>query len=425
MTAFAAGGPAVALTTPENSRLFVPYDDPVSKVRSYLLRPGLLGHNQQSLYFTAKSMTDDGRFLVFDVSDKEDFSEPTGGEVRFNTRFRRKGVVDFLRDEAYVLQDVPGAIPFLDRKTGRLYFADYEAVHCRNLAGDPSKDEIVCRVPDEFRCAYPDPEQRVCTHLTLSSDRKKAFLDIRRADGRSDPGTLDLTTGAFTRWAHFDFFANHGQFCPSDDGLAMVAREMAGNLTFDELTPEQRLAAKHLCPNLAPIMSDVRRPTTAKWPRVHLVKSDGSVREVFSEKAFYAYHECFTDDGRAIVFCTSGQGVEIVDLKTMRHENIPECRGSHAVLSPCRRFVAYDACVGGASWRGCPWQVCLFDRVARKTVVLWLRKNAYAPRACQSLLHPDPHPQFVCNGRYVVSTISREPGRMDLCVTPVSEQLFK
>ena len=237
-TASRAPRSGAAPTAPEHSRLFVAYDDPVSKVRSYLLRPGLLGHNQQSLYFTAKSMTDDGRFLVFDVSDKEGLSEPTGGEVRFNTRFRRKGVVDFLRDEAYLLQDVPGAIPFLDRKASRLYYVDYEAVHCRNLAGDPRKDEIVCRVPDEFRCAYPDPEQRVCTHLTLSPDRRKAFLDIRRADGRSDPGTLDLTTGAFARWTHFDFFANHGQFCPSDDGLAMVAREMAGNLTFDELTPE-------------------------------------------------------------------------------------------------------------------------------------------------------------------------------------------
>ena len=51
--------------TPETSPLFVRHVDDGSGVVSYVLRPGLVDHNQQSMYFTHKSMTDDGRFLVF------------------------------------------------------------------------------------------------------------------------------------------------------------------------------------------------------------------------------------------------------------------------------------------------------------------------------------------------------------------------
>ena len=56
---------ASGLKTPETSSLFVPSTDPDSGVKSYVLRPGLTDWNQQSIYFTAKSMTDDGRFLLF------------------------------------------------------------------------------------------------------------------------------------------------------------------------------------------------------------------------------------------------------------------------------------------------------------------------------------------------------------------------
>ena len=51
---------AAGMKTPATSKLFVKHVDPRSGVVSYLLKPGLVAFNQQSLYFTAKSMTDDG-----------------------------------------------------------------------------------------------------------------------------------------------------------------------------------------------------------------------------------------------------------------------------------------------------------------------------------------------------------------------------
>ena len=55
---------AAEVKTPETSKLFVRHEDPETKVVSYLLKLGLVAFNQQSLYFTAKSMIDDGRFIV-------------------------------------------------------------------------------------------------------------------------------------------------------------------------------------------------------------------------------------------------------------------------------------------------------------------------------------------------------------------------
>ena len=51
--------------TPETSRLFERQVEPLSGHTYYLLKPVAGKHSRQSLYFTAKSMTDDGRFLMF------------------------------------------------------------------------------------------------------------------------------------------------------------------------------------------------------------------------------------------------------------------------------------------------------------------------------------------------------------------------
>ena len=53
------------MKTPETSKNFVKHVDKTTKIVSYFLKPGLMDDTQQSWYFTAKSMTDDGRFLLF------------------------------------------------------------------------------------------------------------------------------------------------------------------------------------------------------------------------------------------------------------------------------------------------------------------------------------------------------------------------
>ena len=53
------------IKSPENSPLFEKTVDPESGVVSYSLRCGSPDDNNQALHFVTKSMTEDGRFLVF------------------------------------------------------------------------------------------------------------------------------------------------------------------------------------------------------------------------------------------------------------------------------------------------------------------------------------------------------------------------
>ena len=101
---------AATASTPETSPLFKRHVDRSSGVVSYVLEPGRFAHNQQSIYFTAKSMTDDGRFLVFDVSDDE-FAVRDGKHVKVK---KQKAVIDFMRDKVILLLGIGGQIPFVD-----------------------------------------------------------------------------------------------------------------------------------------------------------------------------------------------------------------------------------------------------------------------------------------------------------------------
>ena len=58
------------MKTPETSKLFRKSVDPKSGVVSYVL-DARIAEEQQSLYFTQKSMTEDGRFLVFRICGGE------------------------------------------------------------------------------------------------------------------------------------------------------------------------------------------------------------------------------------------------------------------------------------------------------------------------------------------------------------------
>ncbi|MBO5991265.1 MAG: EamA family transporter, partial [Lentisphaeria bacterium] len=81
------------MATPETSKHFCKHIDPESGVVSYIFDSVYPGLNHQSLYFTQKSMTDDGRFLVFHVS---------GGWLGNQ---KNLAVYDFLHEKAYMIAD--------------------------------------------------------------------------------------------------------------------------------------------------------------------------------------------------------------------------------------------------------------------------------------------------------------------------------
>ena len=125
--ALASAVDASAVKTPAQSKLFDRHVDPLSGVVSYILRPGMLKFHQQSLYFTAKSMTDDGRFILLDVAPDEKAVKGT------STRTRVKALVDLLKDEAFVLDRTNGLIPWLDVERDQLWWLNAAGVHRRDL----------------------------------------------------------------------------------------------------------------------------------------------------------------------------------------------------------------------------------------------------------------------------------------------------
>ena len=133
---------ARGMKTPETSKFFQRHEDPESHVVSWIIKPGLTAHNQQSFYFTTKSMTDDGRFLMFHrVNDELD---------RKVTHAKRLAIIDFLTDTLIPLDDVR-ALPFADVETDQIWYIKDDGICRRDLLVDPKKEIRVCEIPSALR----------------------------------------------------------------------------------------------------------------------------------------------------------------------------------------------------------------------------------------------------------------------------------
>ena len=390
--------------TPETSRNFVKFVDPESKAVSYLLKPGQFAFNQQSIYFTTQSMTDDGRFLIFDGSnDERDKPANHSKHVWF---------VDFLTDEVHHLAVIGGKIPFLDVKTGELYWIDGSGVHKRDLRTGGKTDILVCPLPPELISKNKPNKTRYCTHLTLTADRTQAFLDVD-IDGKYIQGMLNLKTGKWTQWTDADFCCNHGQINPANDRLALVAMEYASTMTLPELGRERLPGEKLRCP---PYVTNIWRPRDTVYPRLWLCEPG---RKTMIPPALfnYATHENFTADGKAFYYCA--KGVVLCDLASRRQWRVNPISTQHATMSADLRYVTGD-CSRDGWYRGCAWTCMFWNRDTHRGMYIFSKRPRLNPREDESKLHPDPHPQFVAKDRYIVSTMIGEDHRMNLCVTPVA-----
>ena len=383
------------LFTPETSRLFERRIEPLSGHAYCLLKPFAGEHSRQSLYFTAKSMTDDGRFLLFWAYDVPENGQGRGQKATY--------AVDFAADKIVKLPITP-QIPFIDVKTDQVWYFR------RDPSGDSRKD-AVCRLDlknslaDEiFVCNMPEAlvmdvkkVHYYATHPTLTRDRKKMFI-ATHLDDRYEQGCINLETGTWESWGRTPFFANHDQLCPADDNLALVAWEACAR-TEDALA---------------------YRKKTGWYPRMWLCRPDGS-RELQPSKLpnrNYATHEHWTEDGSGFYWCH--EGVLLQDLATGKQSEIVPWKAAHAAMTADNRYVTFDHSVG--KWyRGCQWQVGFWNREAGRGTYIFPYRPALCSDKPGSKRHPDPHPQFVCNDRYVVCTINSADGHMDLAVVPVDQ----
>ena len=172
------------LRTPATSKHFEKRIDPVSGVVSYALSLGV-ERNVQSLYFTAKSMTADGRFLLVDVSRNERLNnfDAQGRPLKKAPANRKhKALVDFLKDELVELPEVDGQIPFVDVKDDYMVYFRNQAFYRRDFRA-PTAETKLCDYPADLaagrqECFCPDRQAR---HNMLSADKKYVVYDVAPA----------------------------------------------------------------------------------------------------------------------------------------------------------------------------------------------------------------------------------------------------
>ncbi len=373
------------MKTPETSKLFRKYVDPKSGVVSYVLA-ARIAEEQQSLYFTQKSMTEDGRFLVFSIC---------GGERRTEKTI---ALIDFLKDELLSLE-VRGGHPFLDTTTAMLYWFEADGFFRMDLRAASRQKEKLCDIPKELKDEGKQVKSLV-THVTLTADRSQVFMDAR-VDDRFIQGMLDIKTGRFEKWGEEAVCVNHGQINPVNDRLALCAHETRWT---DSQNVEHRI-----------------QKVDGVYPRLLLVEPNGK-RRIVPPLNNYATHEYWSADGKGFYYCSFGKqsGVVYYDLASGQQRLVaPVGALHHATMTTDHRYFTYDRSVG-PWYRGCSWQVGFYNSVTGKGIFLYSVLPAFNTKEEPSKLHPDPHPQFVCGDRYIVCTINRGDGRMDVSVTPVA-----
>lgn len=360
----------------EESACFKKHVSPQTDVVSYILDVPGVAKNKQSIYFTHKSMTDDGRFLLFHGSDSNNFRE----KVLY--------VLDIKKEKVFKLTDTH-MIPFLDVKTNQVYYINRDGLYRHDLNISPGKPIKLADFPADIKKL--GKVRHICTHLTLTRDRKQVFLDMKINEYYIQ-GMLDIATGKFTIWGKTDFFINHGQIHPFRNDLALCAWENLRGMKVN-----------------------------GKYPRLWLLEPGGK-RKMIPPLAGYATHECWSEDGKGFYYCSSG--VYYHDLASGKQKKIVPMPASHASMSGDNKYVTFDHIAGEQWYRGCEWRIGFYNRETGKGLYFYPFLAAYNKANEKNDMHPDPHPQFVCNGKYIISTVNLGTGNMDLSITPV-DQLIK
>ena len=408
------GGAFGTVKSPAESRLFERFEDPKSGAVSYLLRKGVAGFNQQHLYFSTKSMTDDGRFMVISYAEDE------ASDAVTNEAQKAFAVIDFGKDAAYSLPSVGKfSIPFLDVKTDRLYCADRtdESMCMFDLKSDtPARKIRLCDMPRDILAL--GPINRWYTHLTLTADRTRAFLDISVTGKRWIQGLLRLSDGSFEKWGETDFPCGHCQINPVDDRVAYGGRSRPGWYRV----PDKRKGAKPGDTRLVQI------PKGTVYPCMWLLRPGEKPRMIPSRDINHSTHQNWTEDGKGWYWCSripgekkhswAKWGVYYYDLATDSETKISDVQAGHAAMNADRSAITYDWGEWLESEHRYSWRVGYQDLRTRKETFLFSGMPKYRDR---SNLHPHPHPQFVCRDRWMLTTVIMPGERLSVALAPVEQ----
>lgn len=367
------------MKTPQTSRLFTRWTHPKTGIDSYILTERL-APVQQSLYYVVQSMTDDGRYLWLRCA-----YPPEGGRYAQAVL----GVVDFERDELRVYPETqhPTAAAGVDLKTGDVYWGNDIDIWKRGPAAS-DKPVRIGRFPDEI--AQGRKPERLATHLTFSADQKSLAIDTRFG-GEFYIGDMPLDGSPMRVWQRIDKFHDHAIFSPTDPDLILFAHEYwqePANQPFNGATPYHRM-----------------------W----LIRRGGRAEPVLKAPVSHSGHEWWDADGKHVWYVHYGVGIKKVDLASREETVMWPGRLSHGFSDRTSRYLTAD-------WMLDPKVsdciVYFYDTQTKKQLEI-VSRPPLAEHLTQ-ITHLHPHPQFVCQDRYICYTTTVHD-RVDVALTPTDQ----
>ena len=381
-----------------------------SGVVSYLVRSDVIGwDNSQSLYYIMDEITNDERFLIFMVSDNEfrpSYHSPT----------RSAKILDLQTRKLYVFYASDGCYPYLDPAEDKLYYFLYDnnstrtggKFYRRDLLVDPSVDIPLAEYPRELVVGGVNYAiKRAVSHITLTSDKQKVFLDswVKEPPGEAFHwGLLDLYTGEWDEWgSSTEENVTHGQLNPMHDDEALCAT--------DGWTDSKGETHK------------MKKDDDGTSRRMQYIKN-GVMQTIRPDEDNGATHEGWADDGDHVYWCSSG--IHFRNIRTGVHRKVLSTepgvtQATHCNPSHDMSYWTFDD--NSPYWyRGCKWKVSFYNDVTGKQVFIHSDLPAIAVDSEQpSRIHPDPHPHFVCNDKYIICSAAQDDGNLHFSITPVDQ----
>lgn len=379
-----------------------------SGVVSYLVRSDAIGwDNSQTLYYMMNEITNDERFLIFMVSDNE-------FRPNYHVATHSAKILDLQTRKTYNFYASDGGYPYLDPVEDKLYYvlvASNKAsakFYRRDLLIDPGVDIPLADFPQELLAAgVNSPIKRAVSHITLTSDKKKVFLDswIKGTSGESFHwGLLDLYSGEWDEWgSSTEENFTHGQLNPLHDEEAICAT--------DGWTDSKGTSHK------------IQKDSDGTTRRMQYVKK-GYTETIMPDTDNGASHEGWAPDGDTAYWCSAG--IHIRNIRTGVHRKILATtpgvtQATHCHPSVDMKYWTYDD--NSPYWyRGCSWKVQFYNDVTGKQVFIHSKLPAIAvDKNYPSRIHPDPHPHFVCNDKYIICSAAQDDGNLHCSITPVDQ----
>ena len=391
---------------------FETFTDPVSGVVSYYLKSEAIGKdNSQTVYFNGCEMTNDERFIYALTTTNEEKIR-----LKQTTQSQEKHgiIIDLAKRKMYRVPS-PNGYPWLDPEEDVLYYCTFSAdrtsatFYKRELLVDPTKVIKLASIPSTIvPTGVNRPISRVVSHISLTSDKQKVLIDSWIAD-QFIWGLLDLYTGAWEEWGHSPYVhMTHGMMNPKHDDEALLAVD-----GWDD-----RSGAHH------PIAYD----PDGTYPRIQFVKKGSTKTIKPNPDTNDATHEGWTSDGDYIYWCSAGINVRSVRNGDLYQKVLNTTPGIDAATHCCPskdlKYWTFDDNTP-YYYRGCSWKVNFYNAVTGKRLLIYSARPQMNDANHESSLHPDPHPHFVCNDKYIVCTMVGDDLNMHWSITPVDQLLEK